>query len=254
MKFARFLENGVISYGVVEGEEIIKINGSIFEAHQLTDQRVSLDQVELLAPVVPGKLVAIGLNYKKHAEEMGKSLPEEPMMFLVSPTAVVGPGETIQLVNPEHRNDHEAELAIVIGKRASEVAIDEALEYVFGYTLCNDVSDRVLQKKDGQFTRAKSFATYKPLGPVIATGIDPDRSPIQLRVNGEVRQDSNTNDMIFSASEIVSIVSQVMTLEPGDVIITGTPSGVSPLFEGDVVEVEIDGIGVLSNKVSIKTI
>ncbi|MEW9672430.1 fumarylacetoacetate hydrolase family protein [Ammoniphilus sp. 3BR4] len=254
MKFARFLENGIISYGVVEGDEIIKIDGSIFDAYKLTDQRVALNQVQLLAPVVPGKMVAIGLNYKKHAEEMNKPLPEEPMMFLVSPTAVIGPEEEIQLVNPEHRNDHEAEIAIVIGKRASEVAIDEALEYVFGYTICNDVSDRVLQKKDGQFTRAKSFATYKPLGPVIATDIDPDRSPIQLRVNAEIRQDSNTNDMIFSASEIISLVSHVMTLEPGDVIITGTPSGVSPLYDGDVVEVEIEGIGVLSNKVTNKNI
>lgn len=254
MKFARFLENGIISYGVVEGNEIIKIDGSIFDVYHLTDQRISLDQVQLLAPVAPGKIVAIGLNYKKHAEEVNKPLPEEPMMFLVSPSAVIGPDETIELVNPEHRNDHEGELAIVIGKRAKEVTVDDALDYVFGYTCNNDVSDRVLQKKDGQFTRAKSFSTYKPLGPVIATDIDPDRSSIRVRVNGEVRQDSNTNDMIFATSEIVAFVSQVMTLEPGDVIITGTPSGVSPLKDGDIVEVEIEGIGCLSNKVAIKKV
>jgi 2-keto-4-pentenoate hydratase/2-oxohepta-3-ene-1,7-dioic acid hydratase in catechol pathway len=252
LKFVRFLENNNTSYGVLEGNEVIKIEGSIFEAYQLTEQRVPLADVQLLAPVVPGKMVAIGLNYKKHAEEMNKPLPEEPMMFLVSPTAVVGPDEDIRLVNPEHRNDHEAEIAIVIGRQASEVSVENALDYVCGYTCCNDVSDRVLQKKDGQFTRAKSFATYKPLGPVIATDIDPDNAPIRLKVNGEIRQDSNTGDMIFSTAEIISIVSQVMTLEPGDVIITGTPSGVSPLYDGDIVEVEIDGIGGLTNKVTIK--
>jgi 2-keto-4-pentenoate hydratase/2-oxohepta-3-ene-1,7-dioic acid hydratase in catechol pathway len=252
MKFVKYDENGFTSYGVLEGNEIIKIEGSIFGEYQITDQRISLEKAKLLAPLTPGKIVAIGLNYKKHAEEVNKPLPEEPMMFLVSPTAVIGPGDSIRLVNPENKTDHEGELAIVIGKKVTEVTPQDALNYVFGYTCCNDISDRPLQKKDGQFTRAKSFFTYKPLGPVIATDINPDEAPIRVRVNGEVRQDSNTSDMIFNTAQIISFVSQVMTLEPGDVIITGTPSGVSPLKEGDIVEVEIEGIGSLTNPVAIK--
>ncbi|MEH7225171.1 fumarylacetoacetate hydrolase family protein [Bacillus sp. JJ1566] len=252
MKIVKFLESGTKSYGVLKDGIIVKIEGDIFGEYLETEERFSLSDVKLLAPVDPGKVVAIGLNYKKHAEEVNKPLPTEPMMFLVSPTAVIGPGETVELVNPENRNDHEAEIAVVIGKTAENVSVDEALKYVFGYTICNDISDRVLQKFDGQFTRAKSFSTYKPLGPVIVTDINPDDRPITLRVNGEVRQDSNTSDMIFSTAEIVSFVSNVMRLNPGDVIITGTPSGVSPLYDGDTVEVEIEGIGVLSNPVAVK--
>jgi 2-keto-4-pentenoate hydratase/2-oxohepta-3-ene-1,7-dioic acid hydratase in catechol pathway len=252
MKIARFLESGSISYGVLEGDYISKIEGDIFGSFSQTGEVIPISNVKLLSPVEPGKMVAIGLNYKKHAEEVNKPLPKEPMMFLVSPTAVVGYGEKIELVNPENKTDHEAEIAIVIGKTAEDVSVDDALDYVFGYTCCNDISDRVLQKFDGQFTRAKSFSTYKPLGPVIVTDINPDDRPIQLKVNGEIRQDSNTSDMIFSTAEIISFVSHVMRLEPGDVIITGTPSGVSPLHDGDTVEMEIEGIGVLSNPVGIK--
>jgi 2-keto-4-pentenoate hydratase/2-oxohepta-3-ene-1,7-dioic acid hydratase in catechol pathway len=252
VKIARFLESGSISYGVLEEDNINIIEGNIFGNFSKTGEVIPVSKVKLLAPVEPGKVVAIGLNYKKHAEEVNKPLPTEPMMFLVSPTAVVGPGEKIELVNPENKTDHEAEIAIVIGKTAEDVSVDNALDYVFGYTCCNDISDRVLQKFDGQFTRAKSLSTYKPLGPVIATDINPDDRPIQLKVNGEIRQDSNTSDMIFSTAEIISFVSHVMRLEPGDVIITGTPSGVSQLHDGDSVEMEIEGIGVLSNPVGIK--
>jgi 2-keto-4-pentenoate hydratase/2-oxohepta-3-ene-1,7-dioic acid hydratase in catechol pathway len=254
LKFVRYLKNNQPSYGLLEGNEIVRIEGSIFGSYQITDERESLDHFMLLSPVVPGKLVAIGLNYKKHAEEVKKPIPDEPMMFLVSPTAVIGPGEAIQLAYPDHRIEHEGELAIVIGKKASDVSIHQALDYVFGYTCCNDVSDRFLQRKDGQYTRAKSFATYKPLGPVIATEIHPDQVPIRVKVNGEIRQDSHTSDMIFSTAELVSFVSHVITLEPGDVILTGTPSGVSALHEGDLVEVEIEGIGRLSNPVTCKTV
>ncbi|WP_411504275.1 fumarylacetoacetate hydrolase family protein [Brevibacillus centrosporus] len=252
MKYVRFSENASVSYGLVEGDEVIKLTGSIFASYEKTDEKYALNQVHLLAPVQPGKIVAIGLNYKKHAEEVNKPLPEEPMMFLVAPSAVIGPDERILLAQPEHRNEHEGELAIVIGKRAKDVSTDEALDYVLGYTCCNDVSDRILQKKDGQFTRAKSFETYKPLGPAIVTDVNPDDLPIRVRVNGEVRQDSNTSDMIFPTAELISFVSKVMTLEPGDIIITGTPSGVSPMHAGDVVEVEIEGIGTLKNVVANK--
>ncbi|MDF2724806.1 MAG: fumarylacetoacetase [Paenibacillus sp.] len=249
MNIVKYSHNEQVYYGIVEGSTIRRIEGSIFGPYQITDERCPLAQARLLPPVVPGKLVAIGLNYKKHAEEVNKPLPDEPMMFLVSPSAVIGADEPIQLKHPENRTEHEGELAIVIGKRADCVSVDDALDYVLGYTCCNDISDRVLQKKDGQFTRAKSFSTYKPLGPAIATDIDPDQAPIRVLVNGETRQDSNTSDMIFNTAEIISFVSRVMTLEPGDVILTGTPSGVSPLRSGDIVEVVIEGIGCLRNTV-----
>lgn len=249
MNIVRYRLGETVSWGIVEGSDIRRIEGSIFGPYEVTEERCPLEQAQLLAPLAPGKLIAIGLNYRKHAEEVNKPLPQEPMLFLVSPTAVIGPGEPIRLRYPEHRTEHEGELAIVIGKRADCVSADDALDCVLGYTCCNDISDRALQKKDGQFTRAKSFATYKPLGPAIATAIDPHRAPIRVLVNGEIRQNSNTSDMIFNAAELIAFVSRVMTLEPGDVILTGTPSGVSPLQAGDTVEVRIEGIGSLSNTV-----
>lgn len=252
MQFVRYDLEGRVRDGVLERDAglIRPIDGPIWGDHTVADEAVPLAQVRLLAPVVPGKVIAIGLNYRKHAEEVGKPLPEEPMMFLVSPTAVIGPDETVALRYEEHRTEHEGELAVVIGRTAERVSVGEALDCVLGYTCCNDVSDRVLQRKDGQFTRAKSFAAYKPLGPVIETELDPDRADISVRVNGEIRQQSNTSDMIFDTASLVSFVSQVMRLDPGDVILTGTPSGVSPLRPGDRVEVRIEGIGSLVNMVS----
>ncbi|WP_209124162.1 fumarylacetoacetate hydrolase family protein [Alkalihalobacillus sp. BA299] len=251
MKYVRFEANEEIMFGVLEGEFITQLDGNfITGSAKKVDQTFNLADVKLLAPVEPGQVVAIGLNYKGHAEEMGKELPEEPMMFMVSPTAITGDGEEICLKNPDHRTDYEGEIAIVIGKEAKDVKKEEALSYVFGYTCCNDVSDRILQKKDGQFTRAKSFPTYKPLGPVIATDIDGNNVAIKLTVNGEVRQDSNTNDLIHDIESIVAKVTEVMTLNPGDIIITGTPAGVGPLNAGDEVTIEIEGIGKLTNPVS----
>jgi 2-keto-4-pentenoate hydratase/2-oxohepta-3-ene-1,7-dioic acid hydratase in catechol pathway len=250
MNYVRFSANSEVMYGVVEGEVITQLDGNFIKGiTKKLDNTFHLSDVLLLAPVEPGQVIAIGLNYKGHAEEMGKAIPEEPMMFMVSPSAVVGEGEEIKLRNPENRTDYEAEIAIVIGKQASNVTREDALSYVFGYTCCNDVSDRVLQKKDGQFTRAKSFSTYKPLGPVIATDIDPNNVAIKLTVNGEVKQDSNTNDLIHDIENVVVKVTEVMTLNPGDVIITGTPAGVGPLNPGDEVVIEIEGIGKLTNSV-----
>jgi 2-keto-4-pentenoate hydratase/2-oxohepta-3-ene-1,7-dioic acid hydratase in catechol pathway len=250
MNIIRYELDEQIYYGVLEGKQIRRIQGSIFGAYEIEQQLISLDEVRLLAPLCPNKMIAVGLNYKKHAEEVNMALPDEPMIFLVSPTAVIGPQDAISLKYPEHRTEHEGELAIVIGKQADCVTAAEALDYVLGYTCCNDVTDRVLQKKDGQFTRAKSFSTYKPLGPAIVTDLNPDQVAIKVTVNGEVRQHSHTSDMIFSVSQIVSFVSHAMRLEPGDVIITGTPAGVAPLQSGDSVEVYIEGIGILTNTVS----
>ncbi|TNJ66079.1 fumarylacetoacetate hydrolase family protein [Paenibacillus hemerocallicola] len=249
MKIARYEQDGLFYHGVLEGNTIRRISGSIFGEYRIEEQKISLEDVRLTAPVNPGKIIAIGLNYKKHAEEVNMALPEEPLLFLVSPTAVIGPQEKIFLKYPGHPTEHEGEIAIVIGKQAECISAEEASSYVLGYTCCNDVSDRLLQRKDGQFTRAKSFATYKPLGPCIATDLNPDQTAIRVKVNGEVRQESNTSDMIFSVTEIVSFVSHAMRLEPGDVIITGTPAGVGPLKHGDIVEVYIQGIGTLLNEV-----
>lgn len=250
MKYVRYSIDNEVSFGILEGDTINQLDGNFVTGQaKTTGKSFKRSDVKLIVPVQPSQLVAIGLNYTKHAEEVGKSIPEEPMMFMVSPTAVIGDGEAIRIKNLEHRTDFEGELAIVIGKEAKNVKKEEALSYVFGYTCGNDVSDRHLQKKDGQFTRAKSFATYKPLGPVVETDIDPNQVEIKLSVNGEVRQHSNTNDLIHNIQSVIESVTDVMTLNPGDVIITGTPSGVGPLKPGDQVELEIEGIGKLNNSV-----
>lgn len=250
MKYVRFSKDGQDFFGILEGGAISQLDGNFLEGKALpTGESFPLEEVKLLPPVNPGQVIAIGLNYALHAEESGKPIPDEPMMFMVSPTSIIGDGEEILLSNLEHRIDYEAELAIVIGKKAKDVKKEDALSYVFGYTACNDVSDRDLQKKDGQFTRAKSFATFKPLGPAIETDLNPNIVGIKLTVNGEVRQDSNTDDLIHNIESLIEKVTEVMTLNPGDIIITGTPSGVGPLKPGDDIVLEIEGIGKLRNSV-----
>lgn len=197
----------------------------------------------------PSKIVGIGQNYRAHAAEMGKGIPEEPLMFLKPPSAVIADGMPIERPSGYERVDYEGELGVVIGKRAHRVARERALDFVAGYVCVNDVTVRDLQKKDGQWTRAKGFDTFCPMGPRIATGLDPAKLRITTRVNGVIKQDSSTSDLIFDVPTLISFVSQHMTLEEGDVISTGTPSGVGPLQPGDVVEVEIEGIGVLRNPV-----
>jgi 2-keto-4-pentenoate hydratase/2-oxohepta-3-ene-1,7-dioic acid hydratase in catechol pathway len=252
MKYVRFSTNDQIMFGVLDGHQVHQLDGDFLKAEtKRTDTVFPLSEVKLLPPVKPGKMIAIGLNYALHAEESGKPLPEEPMIFMVSPSAVIGEGEEIILPYLDHRIDYEAELAVVIGRTANKVNKDEALSYVLGYTCCNDVSDRDLQKKDGQFTRAKSFSTYKPLGPVIETDLNPNNLDITLTINGQVRQHSNTNDLIHNVESLIVTVTEVMTLEPGDMIITGTPSGVGPLKPGDEIKLEIEGIGTLTNFVAI---
>ena len=197
----------------------------------------------------PSKIIGIGQNYRAHAAEMGKGIPEEPLMFLKPPTAIIADGMPIHRPPGYERVDYEGELGVVIGKRAHRVSREQALEYVKGYVCVNDVTVRDLQKKDGQWTRAKGFDTFCPMGPRVVAGLDPTNLRITTRVNGVVKQDSSTSDLIFDVATLISFCSQHMTLEEGDVISTGTPSGVGPLQPGDVVEVEIEGIGVLTNPV-----
>jgi len=199
--------------------------------------------------LVPSKIIGIGVNYRAHAVEMGKGLPEEPLMFLKPSSALISDGGQIQRPSGYERVDYEGELGVVIGQRARRVTREQALDVVMGFTCINDVSVRDLQKQDGQWTRAKGFDTFCPLGPRIVAGLDPSKLRISTRVNGQVRQDSSTSDLIFGVPEIVEFVSAHMTLEPGDVISTGTPSGVGNLSVGDEVEIEIEGIGILKNTV-----
>ncbi len=249
LKILRYEKEGEIGYGILQGERIQPLKGSLFGSFTICEEEIPWHEIRLLSPLKPNKLILIGRNYVSHAAEGGKPVPEEPLMFLASPTAVIGPGESIRLPNRKDRIDHEAELAVVIGKKGKQIPQDRAMEYIFGYTCGNDVSNRVLQEKDGQYTRAKSFDSFKPLGPWIETDLDPSNLGIRLTVNGEVRQDGQTKDMIFSVPVLVEAISAVFPLEPGDVILTGTPSGVSPLLPGDEIQVKIEGIGSLSNRV-----
>lgn len=211
---------------------------------------LAMEDVELLAPCQPSKIVCVGLNYAEHAKELKMKLPEEPIIFLKPPSAVIGPGAEIVVPESSDRVDYEGELGVVIGKRCKAISADEAQKYILGYTCFNDVTARDLQQKDGQWTRAKSFDTFAPFGPWISN-IDPSDADIKTRVNGEVKQTSNTSDLIFGVPSLIEFISSIMTLEPGDVIATGTPPGVGRLEKGDVVEVEIEGIGVLKNRVAL---
>lgn len=249
MKIVRFAHNSAEHWGLVEDDKVRALPDGPFGEITPAPDALPLDAVKLLAPVKPGKLVCVGLNYVLHARESGLPLPDEPMLFMCSPQAIIGPGEAIVLDSHEQRVEFEAELAIVIKKRARNVPAAEAASVVLGYTCANDVSNRDLQLKDKQFTRAKSFDTYKPVGPWIETELTPDVQSIRLLQNGVIRQDSTTADMIFPTSFIIEFVSSIMTLEAGDVIITGTPSGVGPMKSGDRIEVEIAGIGKLENTV-----
>lgn len=211
---------------------------------------IPADGARLLAPATPSKIVAVGRNYADHARERGKPVPKEPLLFLKPPSAIVGPEEPIRVPGWAGRVEHEAELAVVIGRTAVDLPRpDDALAHVFGATCANDVTARELQERDVQFTRAKGFDSFCPLGPVLASGLDLGRLRVRARVNGGLRQDGTTADMIFPVAHLVWAVSRVMTLLPGDIICTGTPAGVSPLQPGDVVEVEVEGVGVLRNPV-----
>jgi 2-keto-4-pentenoate hydratase/2-oxohepta-3-ene-1,7-dioic acid hydratase in catechol pathway len=233
------------------GEEFIAgISGHPFGSIQLTGERYSLSQVRLVAPMLPSKVLAIGRNYADHAREMGGEVPDEPLVFLKPSTSVIGSGEAISYPTAlSQRVDYEGELAVVIGRLCREVPQERAHEVIFGYTCANDVTARDLQKKDVQFTRAKGFDTFCPLGPWIQTELDPSDLAITTSVNGEVKQSSRTSKLMYDIPALIAHVSAVMTLIPGDVILTGTPEGVGPLDIGDEVSVFIEGIGTLSNRV-----
>ena len=222
------------------------VEGDIFGAWK-EGAEISGEGVKLLAPVQPSKIVCVGLNYKDHAAEQNKALPAEPLLFIKPSTAVIGPGEAIQIPEWAGRIDHEAELGIVIGKRAHRVPLQKTQDYVLGLIAVNDVTARELQNKDGQYTRSKGFDTFAPIGPCVAVGLDPSNLAIEGWVNAERRQASNTNQLIFPVPELVAFVSRFCTLEPGDIITTGTPSGVGPLKPGDRVMVKVEGVGTLSN-------
>ncbi|MDQ1110662.1 2-keto-4-pentenoate hydratase/2-oxohepta-3-ene-1,7-dioic acid hydratase in catechol pathway [Microbacterium testaceum] len=250
MKIARFSYQDAIRYGIVdEGELVVLAGDPMFAGFDTTGERVPLTDVVLLAPVIPrSKVVCIGKNYHDHAAEMGGEAPAEPLMFLKPNTSVVGPDDVI--VRPtslSSHTDYEGELAVVIGRIAKNVPAERASDYIFGYTVANDITARDLQRTDGQWSRAKGFDTFCPVGPVIETDLDLDAARVTTRVNGEVRQQGPVSDMIHGIGALVAYASAVFTLLPGDLILTGTPAGVGPFEAGDTVEVEVSGIGILRN-------
>jgi len=257
MKICRFaMRDGSASatettrHGLIEGDSILEISGLPWGRWTRGSRSVHLAEARLLAPVAPSKIVCVGRNYAAHAAELGNELPKEPLIFLKPPSAIIGPQEAIVLTKYSNRVEHEGELAIVIGRRCSNLLdSDDSLSFVMGYTCLNDVTARDLQKSDVQFTRAKGFDTFCPVGPHIETELDPSSVLVETRVNGSLRQSSSTSLMIYSPAFLVRWISRMMTLNPGDVIATGTPAGVGPLLAGDVVEVSVAGVGVLRNPV-----
>ncbi len=247
---------GKTNYGILLGAEVRRLRRDPFLQFAYSDKisyldsvSYRLDDIRLLAPCTPSKIVCLGLNYRGHIEEMGLAVPSVPLIFLKPSTAVIGPNESIVLPYGCRRVDYEGELAVVIGKRAKNVPAAKAAEYILGYTCFNDVSDREAQTVDGQWTRAKGYDTFAPLGPWIETGISPHNLRLETYVNGELRQSASTRELVFGVPELVSFISDIMTLLPGDVIATGTPAGVGSLKPGDVVQVKIEGIGALTNPV-----
>jgi len=247
MKLARFEHKGTIRYGIIEGKAVRPVKG--LTDHATAGDPVPLAEVKLLAPCEPGKVICAGLNYIDHAEEMGLAPPNEPVIFLKAQTAVIGTGDEIVYPPISRRVDYEGELGIVIGCDAKNVEPGEAQRCILGYTCVNDVTARDLQQKDGQWARAKSFDTFAPIGPWIETELDTSDLEVTVYLNGETKQSSSTSKMIFDVYDLVSFISQVMTLHAGDVISTGTPPGIGPMSAGDEIEVRIEGIGSLINKV-----
>ena len=250
MRIARFSHNDIIRFGIVDDGELVVLDGDpMFAGYETTGERVPLADAALLAPVIPrSKVVCVGRNYRDHAAELGNDVPAAPMLFFKPNTAVIGPGDAVALPKGSEHISFEGELAAVIGRIAKNVPAERALDYVFGYTIANDLTARDWQRSDGQWARAKGFDTSCPLGPAIETEFDPTGpAVITTRLNGEVRQQGPVSDMIFSLADIIAYASAAFTLLPGDVILTDTPAGVGQITAGDTVEVEITGLGTLRN-------
>lgn len=245
----RFQKGDDIFYAKVVDGEIFRLRGDVFGSPSFDKKATPLKGVRTLTPVSPTKIIAIGLNYADHARESGKPLPKEPLFWLKATTSLIPDGGKIEIPFSNHRTDFEAELAIVIGRRVRNVTPAAAPRYIFGYTSAEDITDRTIQASESQWARSKSFDTFTPLGPYVETKIDPHDLPIQLFQNGQLRQNSNTSQLIFNCYDLVSFVSTNMTLLPGDIILTGTPSGVGPIESGDRLEVRINGLAPLCNTV-----
>lgn len=249
MKIVRFETGGTIRYGILEENSIIGLDGEPYDYINTSSMKFSLASSQLLAPCEPSKIVALGVNYRSHSDEMNSKLPEEPLMFLKPPSSVIGPDEAIVYPPSSERVDFEGELGVVMKDVTKNVSKEDALDHVLGYTCLNDVTARDLQSRDKQWTRGKGFDTFCPFGPWIETEITPEKLHLQTRLNGDVRQDTDTSYLIFPVDVLISFISGVMTLLPGDVIATGTTAGVGPMQPGDTVEVEIEGVGVLKNTI-----
>jgi 2-keto-4-pentenoate hydratase/2-oxohepta-3-ene-1,7-dioic acid hydratase in catechol pathway len=250
MRLVRFALEGRTGYGLLKEEQVFPLWDSPFSGLTETGEVLALGEVILLAPCEPSKIIALGLNYRDHAAEFGRQVPDEPLIFLKPSTSVIGPDADIIYPQMSRRVDYEAELGVVLAQTTHRVSEERALDYVLGYTCFNDVTARDLQKKDGLFTRAKGFDTFAALGPWIETDIgDPDNVMVEAVINGELRQHTSTNNMVFGVRRLITFISQVMTLLPGDVIATGTPAGVGPMRPGDVVEVRVERIGTLRNRI-----
>ncbi len=249
MKYVRFTYQNKVSYGLLNDDTIQVLEGSPFSTYTITDVRLSASEVTLLTPCDYSKAICIGLNYRDHAQEFQLPIPTEPVVFLKPSTAALAPLGVIEYPAMCKRLDYEAELAIVIGKKARNLSVEEVGSYILGYTCANDITARDLQPKTGQWTVAKSFDTFCPFGPYISDEVDPSNLTIESRVNGKTMQKSNTKNLIFAVPFLVSYLSQIMTLLPGDIILTGTPGGISGMHHGDTVEIRIEGLGVLKNTI-----
>jgi len=253
MKYLRFFQNGNIRYGLIEKDNIIReVVGDIFNNYKIKKNTYSLSEITFLPPCVPTKIIAVGLNYFDHANEVQMKIPDEPLIFMKPPSTLIAHNDNIIYPKMSKQLDYEAELAVIIKNRIKNIEPEDVSNNILGYTCFNDVTARDLQKKDGQWTRAKSFDTFAPIGPFISTDLNPNNLQIKLYKNGQLMQNSSTSNMIFKVDEIVSFISKIMTLFPGDIIATGTPLGVGQLEAGDKVEVEIKGIGILRNTVFLE--
>jgi 2-keto-4-pentenoate hydratase/2-oxohepta-3-ene-1,7-dioic acid hydratase in catechol pathway len=249
--FMHYLHQGKEAYGLLESDDRIRrISGDPFHGYRSARGSVPLAEIKILPVCRPGKIIALGLNYRDHAREFNLEVPPEPLIFMKPPSAVIAHQETIVVPAMSQRVDYEAELAVIVGRTCRDAAPEAASDYILGYTCLNDVTARDLQTKDGQWTRAKGFDTFCPIGPCLATGIDPGDLAIQAFLNGELRQSSRTSQLIFPVPELLAFISRVMTLYPGDIISTGTPSGVGPMKAGDRVEVYVEQVGKLVNTVA----